>query len=183
MAYVTDCTSTLEKKMAIIVIGVSGCGKTTIARGIACRYQYTFLDADNYHTLANKTQMASGIPLNETQRAPWLAALANALCQTVNIHQKSCVLAFSGLRRMHRDVLRKTGITLKFIYLQVDEDVLQRRLEKRKGHFMAPSLLVSQLQTLEPPAQEDDVIPIDANQPMDEVLRCIDASLSLLGMK
>ncbi|MBB6368411.1 gluconokinase [Xanthomonas sacchari] len=154
---------------AIVVMGVSGSGKTSVAQALAAHYRLTFLDADDFHSTAAKAQMAHGIPLSDAQRAPWVAALAQRLRASVDAGQ-SVVLAFSGLRKAHRQQLRDTGVPMRFVFLHAAAHVIAERLTARHGHFMPPTLLQSQLDTLELPLDETDVISVDVDAPFDEVV-------------
>ncbi len=154
---------------AIVVMGVSGSGKTSVARALAAHYGLTFLDADDFHSAAAKAQMAHGIPLSDSQRAPWVAALAQRLRASVDAGQ-SVVLAFSGLRKAHRQQLRDTGVPMRFVFLHAAAHVIAERLAARHGHFMPPALLQSQLGTLELPLDEADVISVDVDAPFDKVV-------------
>ena len=140
----------------VVVMGVSGSGKTTLARALADAWPATFLDADDLHSEAAKTRMASGHPLTDRMRAPWVRRIAADLQRRVAAGER-VVLAFSGLRRRHRDRLRATGLPLRFLFLQGDPALVAARMQARQGHYMPPSLLDSQFATLEAPADEPDV--------------------------
>lgn len=155
---------------ALIILGVSGSGKTTVARRLAEHYGYDFLDADDFHSIEAKAQMASGIPLTDAQREPWVAALANAL-QDVERQGRSSVLAFSGLRAAHRQSLRNSGVTMRFIFLHAESAVVAERLAHRKGHFMPAALLASQYEALQMPTHEPDVISIVSEGTPEQVLQ------------
>lgn len=161
---------------ALIILGVSGSGKTTVARGLAQHYGYAFLDADDFHSAEAKAQMASGIPLTDAQREPWVAALVHAL-QTNEQQGRSSVLAFSGLRAAHRQTLRESGVPMRFVFLQAEPAQVAARLEHRNGHFMPANLLASQYEALQLPTGEADVIPIDADAPVAQVLANVIASM------
>lgn len=161
---------------AIIVMGVSGSGKTSVAQDLAAHYRLAFLDADDFHTADAKAQMAHGIPLSDAQRAPWVAALAKRLRASVEAGQ-SVVLAFSGLRKAHRQQLRDTGVPMRFVFLHAAAHVIAARLAARHGHFMPPTLLQSQLDTLELPLDEADVISVDVDAPFAKVVATAIAQL------
>lgn len=162
--------------IALIVIGVAGSGKTTVARGLAQHYGYEFLDADDFHSVEAKAQMASGIPLTDAQREPWVAALVQALQANEQVGRSS-VLAFSGLRAAHRQTLRESGVPLRFVFLHVDPSQVAARLQQRSGHFMPAGLLDSQFTALQNPASEPDVLSIDVVGTPAEVLARVIAAL------
>src|SRR5579884_1235439 len=131
--------------MIVVVMGVSGAGKTTVGRALAAALGWPFVDADDLHPAANVEKMRRGQPLDDADRAPWLAAVASTIRS-----MRDGVVACSALKRAYRDLLRVRD-DVRFVYLAVDEKVLAARLAARQGHYMPPSLLPSQLATLEPP--------------------------------
>ncbi|MFC0154059.1 gluconokinase [Xanthomonas dyei] len=164
--------------MAIVVLGVSGSGKTTIAQALAAHYRFRFLDADDYHSVAARAQMAAGQPLTDAMRLPWVELMAATLRERVQAGE-SVVLAFSGLRGTHRQMLRGSGVPMRFVFLHAAPHVIAARLSARAGHFMPPSLLDSQLQTLELPLDEADVVSVDVDATVPEVVRDAIAQLAL----
>ena len=161
---------------AIVVMGVAGSGKTTVARALAQRTGAVFLDADDLHSAEAKAQMAAGVPLTDAQRDPWVDALARAL-REVAAQGRGCVLAFSGLRAAHRQRLRASGVPLRFVFLRAPAPVIAARLAARRGHFMPPGLLDSQCEALEVPDGEPDVVAVDAAGSPAEVLARVVAAL------
>lgn len=163
---------------AIVVIGVAGSGKTTVALGLADHYGYAFLDADDFHSAAAKAQMAAGVPLTDAQREPWVEILAGELRHSA-AQGRSCVLAFSGLRAAHRQRLRDSGVPLRFVFLQAAPEMIAVRLEARSGHFMPANLLASQFDALQAPTTEKDVISVDINgspaQVLDKAIAALEA--------
>ncbi|MBD9370551.1 gluconokinase, GntK/IdnK-type [Xanthomonas sp. XNM01] len=145
-----------------VVMGVSGSGKSTLAQALSVAWPGTFLDADDVHSARARARMASGLPLTDRMRLPWVRRLAAEL-QRRDAAGERVVLAFSGLRRRHRDMLRATGLPLRFLFLQGDADLIAARMRARSGHFMPGTLLASQFAALEPPLQEADVVPIAAD--------------------
>ena len=140
--------------MIVVIMGVSGSGKTTIGSLLAKRTGAIFADADDYHSLANKQKMAAGHPLTEEDRKPWLEALNNLLANWAE-HATRGVLACSALKASHRDALN-AGLpanTLQFVYLDGSKELFAARLAGRHHEFMNPRLLDSQFQTLEAPAE------------------------------
>jgi gluconokinase len=161
---------------AIVVIGVAGSGKTTVARALAEHLRFVFLDADDFHTAEARGTMAAGVPLGDEQREPWVGLLAHALREHA-AQGHSCVLAFSGLRAAHRQRLRDAGVPMRFVFLHAAPGVIAERLAGRSDHFMPSQLLESQLDALQPPTDELDVIPVDASGPQAQVLRQVIAAL------
>ncbi len=146
-----------------VVMGVSGSGKTTLARALAEAWQASFLDADDFHSCGARARMASGQPLTDAMRQPWVERIAAELLRRVAEGER-VTLAFSGLRRRHRDLLRATGLPLRFLFLRGDIGLVVGRMRARSGHYMPVSLLESQFATLEDPRDEtDDVVevPVD----------------------
>lgn len=162
---------------AIVVMGVSGSGKTTVARALAAHYGDVFLDADDFHSEDAKAQMAARVPLSDAQRDPWVDALAAALRDYAR-QGHSTVLAFSGLRAAHRQRLRDSGVPLRFVFLHAPAAVIATRLQTRHDHFMPPELLASQCQALEPPTGEADVVAVDARGTPAQVLERVISALA-----
>ncbi len=157
-----------------IVMGVSGVGKTTIARSLAERLDAKFIEADHYHPEANRRAMNRGTPLNDEMRLPWLHALCEA-AETARC-QGHVVMACSALKRQYRDLFRTHVGHLKFIFLDADCDAIAQRIASRRDHFMPASLLDTQFATLEPPLQNEGVIAIDAAAPMPVVEDAVEAA-------
>lgn len=137
--------------MIYVVMGVSGCGKSTIGKMLGEKLSVPFYDADDYHFPENIQKMQNGMPLTDEDRKPWLTLLAD----NIKLWESSggAVLACSSLKKIYRDILSSTTTdVVKFIYLKGDKAVLHARLTQRSEHFMPETLLDSQLQTLEPPA-------------------------------
>jgi gluconokinase len=132
---------------AIVVMGVSGAGKSTVGAALAERLGARFVDADSLHPPANVEKMAAGVPLTDEDRWPWLSLVGAELAST---HPNGIVVACSALRRAYRDAIRANAPATTFALLSVELSVLQGRVTQRPGHFMPPSLLTSQLETLEP---------------------------------
>ncbi|HTF83938.1 MAG TPA: gluconokinase [Cellvibrio sp.] len=166
----------------IVVMGVSGSGKSSLARTLADYYGYCYLDGDDFHSESSRARMASGQPLTDEMRAPWVAAICQHLQDRAR-RQQHCFLAFSGLKKIHRNQLREAGLKTLFIFLRGDKHTIQDRLNRRTGHFMAPALLDSQLATLEDPSMETDVVPLDIAAPLatiaDQAIQAINEQYEL----
>ncbi len=144
----------------IIVMGVSGCGKTTIGKIIADVKRFVFVDGDDLHPQTNIKKMQSGIPLNDEDRSSWLKQIIQTAC-TVAADGNSCVIACSALKRKYRDVLRAGIQNISFVFLKASYEKVYQQMVTRKSHFMPMDLLKSQFDTLEEPAaDEKDVITI-----------------------
>src|SRR5262245_28734087 len=142
--------------MVIVVMGVSGSGKTTIGRALATRLGWPFEDGDDLHPTANVAQMRRGIPLTDADRAPWLERLG-AIVEDPGATAANLVLACSALRKRYRDVLRAhgDGHVLRFVHLKGDYELIAARIRSRTDHFMPASLLQSQFDTLEEPTPDE----------------------------
>jgi gluconokinase len=145
---------------SVVVMGVSGSGKTTVGQALAERLSLPFTDGDDLHPEANVAKMAAGIPLTDDDRWPWLDAVGAALAHGAQ------VVACSALRRAYRDRLRAAAPGIALVLLDAPRDVLAARLTDRPGHFMPPALLDSQLQTLELPGPGEEVLTVDATRPV-----------------
>jgi len=162
--------------MIVVVMGVSGAGKTTVGRCLAERLGARFLEGDRYHPPANIEKMSRGEPLTDADRQPWLETLAGELAAS-RARSESVVLACSALRRRYRDILRAgTGRRgappedVAFVFLDAAQPVIQHRLDMRRDHFMPPSLLDSQFAALERPGADERAIPADAGQPPEAIV-------------
>jgi carbohydrate kinase (thermoresistant glucokinase family) len=160
--------------MILILMGPTGCGKTTIGQLLARRLGWPFLDGDDYHPEANVAKMHSGIPLTDDDRRPWLEALHKEI-ESRNRSGQSAVLACSALRQIYRERLGVDQRAVKTVYLRGTFDLLQRRLSARRGHFMPPDLLRSQLDTLEVPR---DGLVVDIDDPPDVIVAWIMSKLN-----
>jgi gluconokinase len=154
--------------MIVIVMGVSGAGKSTVGRALAAALGWPFVDADDLHPPANIEKMRRGEPLDDADRAPWLDAVAARIAAL-----NDGVFACSALHESYRARLQVRD-DLRFVFLVVPRAVLRQRLLERHGHFMPASLLDSQLQTLEPP---HDALAVDGDAPIDEIVAKIRAAI------
>ncbi|XP_014684012.2 probable gluconokinase isoform X2 [Equus asinus] len=174
----------------LLLMGVSGSGKSTVGALLASQLGWKFYDADDYHSEENRMKMAKGIPLNDQDRIPWLCSLHDILVRDVASGQH-VVLACSALKKMYRDILTrgKEGAPLKrddsgkeekpaelqllVVHLSGSFEVISGRLLKRKGHFMPPELLQSQFDTLEPPSAPENFIQVSVEKNLPEIVATI----------
>jgi gluconokinase len=157
----------------IIMMGVTGSGKTTFGTALAQHLDVDFIEGDALHPALNIAKMSAGIPLTDEDRWPWLASIARALSE-----KQGAVASCSALKRVYRDKLRAgSGPALRFICLIVPRPELESRMSQRKVLFMPPGLLDSQLATFEPPTNEQDALIIDGNAPQGEQLARVDVWL------
>ena len=159
--------------MIIVVMGVSGCGKTTVGRMLGEALGWPFFDADDFHPEANVAKMRSGIPLTDDDRCPWLDRLV-AEMGAIDHRGDHAVLGCSALRQAYRERLARAG-DVRFVYLKGDRDTIAARLASRSGHYMPPTLLDSQLATLEEPT---DAIVVDIRLSAEEQVAAIRFALS-----
>ena len=159
----------------IILIGVSGCGKTSIGRLLAGHLGWAFIEGDEYHSTENIRKMASGIPLNDGDRHPWLKALHDHLAQC---HKKNqpVVMACSALKERYRDVLRGNQPGIHFVYLEGDFDLIYARMQAR-AHFMKMDMLQSQFDTLEKP---EDALVVDIRETPEIIISQIISAYNLV---
>jgi beta-N-acetylhexosaminidase len=160
----------------ILLMGVSGCGKTEVGRRLADRLNASFLDADDLHPESNVRKMAAGTPLSDDDRWPWLEAVAARLRGGSTTGWQ--VVGCSALKRSYRDRLRQASPDLRLVLLQGDDATIRGRLEGRTGHFMPAALLASQLATLEPPTADEQPLVVDVAPPVDQVVASILAWLA-----
>ena len=160
--------------MVIILMGVSGVGKTTVGQLLASQLQWEFADADDYHSATNVEKMRNGIPLTDADRAPWLETL-RALITTWIAAGKNAVLACSALKRAYREALRSAP-EVQFVFLKGTPQLLHQRLHARQGHYMTEQMLDSQLEALEEP---DQALTIDGSRDIADVVNEIQTRLTL----
>ncbi|CAL9413238.1 Gluconokinase [Actinosynnema sp. ALI-1.44] len=149
----------------IVVMGVSGSGKTTLGAALARRLGVPFADADDFHPPANIAKMAAGTPLDDADRAPWLAAIAGWLAD----HADGGVVTCSALKRVFRDRLRAAAPAV-FVHLAGDPDVVRARVAARPGHFMPVSLVASQFAALEPLDADEPGVVLDLDRPVEDLV-------------
>jgi gluconokinase len=164
----------MSLRRVIVVMGVSGTGKSTIGRALAETLDLPFVEGDDLHPESNVAKMAAGIPLTDADRAPWLDLIAAELDRPV-------VVACSALKRSYRDRLRAAAPDLVLVYLHGAPELLASRMGQRDGHFMPTVLLESQLATLEEPAADEVAIPADVKLRPDEIVELVTDRLRRLG--
>jgi carbohydrate kinase (thermoresistant glucokinase family) len=147
---------------AIVIMGVSGCGKTTLGRELANALGVPFVEGDTLHPQANVAKMRAGLALEDSDREPFLACVADAL---VAARPRGAVVSCSALKRSYRDLIRARAGAVTFVWLRLDRAALAARLAQRRDHYMPASLLDTQLAVLEPPAEGEHAIVIDGAEP------------------
>ncbi len=152
--------------LLLTIMGVSGCGKTTVGAALARRLRVPFADADDFHPHANVAKMSAGIPLDDADRLPWLHAIGAWQAE----HADGGVISCSALRRSYRDVLRAAAPTQFFVHLAGTPEVVFRRVAARPGHFMPAGLVESQFATLEPLRPDENGVVLDLDHSVDELV-------------
>lgn len=163
----------------VVVMGISGSGKSTVGRRLAERLGALFVEGDDHHPPANRAKMAAGHPLDDADRAPWLVRLVEIVASAAG-EGRDVVLACSALRRRYRDRLREAGPTIRFVHLTGADALVRRRMGARADHFMPPALIDSQIAALEPPDREPDVLEVDVAEPPERLVERIAAGLATL---
>jgi len=162
---------------ALIVMGVSGSGKSTVGDALAKRLGWLYEDGDKFHPARNVAKMRAGTPLTDEDRWPWLRAIADEIDRLSAAGMRS-VIACSALRRVYRDILVHGRSDVRLVYLCGTRAVIADRLSRRKGHFMPTGLLTSQFNTLEPPTADERPVTVSINAPVkkivEQVLRRLD---------
>jgi gluconokinase len=159
----------------VVVMGVSGSGKTTVAKGIAVSMHWIFAEGDTFHPQANVEKMHSGIPLTDEDRWPWLRLIGDWMSEQERAGVSS-VVTCSALRRVYRDLLREGRPAVRFCHVTAPEGAIAGRLEHRQGHYMPASLLASQFATLEPLEPDEPGVTVSGEGTQPEVLaRALDA--------
>jgi carbohydrate kinase (thermoresistant glucokinase family) len=154
----TAASPPASERLAVVVMGVSGAGKTTVGRALAAALGAEFIDGDDLHSDAARAKMAAGRALTDEDRWPWLDRVGASLAR-----DRATIVACSALKRAYRDRIReRAGPALRFVYLAATPDAMRRRVAARRGHYMPASLVDSQFAALEPPEGEADVIAISA---------------------
>ena len=162
--------------VTLVLMGVSASGKSTVMTRMRERLDWPSAEADEFHSAANIAKMSSGQPLNDDDRWPWLHALA-AWIGARESAGENCLVTCSALKRSYRDLLREGHRSVKFVHLVASAEVLQRRIAQRRGHYMTPSLLGSQLDTLEPLQRDEPGILVSSELPADQIVDAIETWL------
>ena len=161
---------TVPDKTVIIVMGVAGSGKTTVARLLAQDLGWKQTEADDLHSPENVAKMAAGIPLTDNDREPWL----RLICQRIDETDGNQVVTCSALRRSYRDILRTADARVRFLHLHGSQDTLASRIGARTDHFMPAAMLTSQMETLEPLTSDEDGVSVDIDgTPIEIVQRAL----------
>jgi gluconokinase len=163
---------------ALVVMGVSGSGKSTIAESLAERLAWTFEDGDRFHPASNVAKMSAGQPLTDEDRWPWLTAIAEEIDRVCGAGEYA-VIACSALKRAYRDILVHGRADVRIIYLEGPQDLIASRLAERKGHFMPPGLLASQFKTLEPPGENEIPVTVSIHASVETIVDDIVRQLGL----
>lgn len=162
----------------IVLIGVSGSGKSTIGKRLGTMLDWPFRDADSFHPQANIDKMSRGIPLSDADRAPWLAAIAAWIAQRVRASEHA-IVSCSALKRAYRRTLLDGQSRVGLVYLQGSFALISDRMSRRKGHFMPPHLLKSQFETLEEPAKDEHALVVPVRLPPKKISEVIVAEFGL----
>ena len=165
---------------ALIVMGVSGSGKSTVADALANGLGWRYEDGDRFHPPGNVAKMSAGHPLTDEDRLPWLQAIADEIDRVCGEGERA-VIACSALKRAYRDILLHGRADVRFVFLKGTQDLIAGRLAARKGHFMPPDLLASQFRTLEPPAAGEHPITVSIDAPVAAIVDDIIHQLKLVA--
>lgn len=157
------------RALRLVIMGVSGCGKSTVGEGLAKALQLPFLEGDSLHPPRNVALMAAGTPLTDEDRAGWLDTIAARLAALPD--HEGMVVSCSALKRAYRDRLRRACPDVRFVHLHGSAALLAQRLEQRQHLYMPPTLLDSQLATLEMPAADEQVIALNIAEPVEQLLQ------------
>ncbi len=152
----------------LILMGVTGTGKSSVGIALSTASDIPFFDGDDFHPQANIDKMASGKPLDDDDRRPWLDSIRDHLQ-----HHSQAIVACSALKKSYRDTLREGNPELRFVFLNGDPNLLLARINARQGHFMRAEMLASQLDTLETPRGEDNVLAASISDPIDVIVKQI----------
>nr|XP_006626672.1 PREDICTED: probable gluconokinase [Lepisosteus oculatus] len=178
--------------MILVLMGVCGCGKSTVGASLANKLGWTFFDGDDYHPKENRDKMANGIPLTDQDRIPWLLILHDIILRELS-GGKHAIMACSALKKFYRELLvfgsdilhlnpselqHDLAKEILFVYLHGSMELICKRMAARKGHFMAASLIQSQFDILEPPSEDENSITVDIDSGIQEITAEIEKALS-----
>jgi gluconokinase len=169
---------TAEMPCALIVMGVSGSGKSTIAEKLAGRLSWRYEDGDRFHPASNVAKMSAGHPLTDEDRWPWLRAIADEIDRVCNAGEHA-VIACSALKRAYRNILVHGRNDVRIVFLEGTQDLIANRLTLRKDHFMPPGLLTSQFKTLEPPDANENPVTVSIDASVDAIVDDVVSQLRL----
>ena len=167
-----------EIPCALVVMGVSGSGKSTIAEKLAERLGWVFEDGDRFHPASNVAKMSAGQPLTDEDRWPWLQAIADEIDRVCKAGERA-VIACSALKQAYRDVLVHGRRDVRIVFLSGTQALIADRLARRKGHFMPPGLLDSQFRTLEPPEKSEHPVTVSIDASVETIVEDIARQLKL----
>jgi gluconokinase len=165
---------------ALVLMGVSGSGKSTVADRLAARLGWRFADGDSFHPASNVAKMSAGQPLTDEDRWPWLQAIADEI-DRLSAAGERAVIACSALKRAYREVLVHGRDDVRIVFLDGTPDLIAARLAARKGHFMPPGLLASQFKTLERPEADERPITVSIDAPVERIVDDIVTQLDLVA--
>jgi carbohydrate kinase (thermoresistant glucokinase family) len=167
----------MKPMLAAVVMGVSGCGKTTVGQALAARLGWEFVDGDTLHPPANVAKMRAGQPLDDDDRWPWLNAIAARIDAWIE-RRTPGIITCSALKRRYRERIIGGRAAVRLIYLKGSRELIAARLAERRGHFMPASLLESQFAALEPPAADEHAIVVEIDRPVAAIVEAIVTALS-----
>ncbi|WP_229260514.1 gluconokinase [Duganella alba] len=165
-------STTYDRQTRWVIMGVSGCGKSSVGLQLASALEVPFLEGDAYHSYANVAKMTAGVPLTDTDRADWLRALHTEI-RDARLRHSGLVLSCSSLKRSYRDLLRSADPALRFAHLAGPRELIAARMQARKDHYMPTALLDSQLATLEPLQDDEAGMVLDIAQEPEALVRQI----------
>ncbi|MGI9218254.1 MAG: gluconokinase [Hydrogenophaga sp.] len=161
-----------DPNTSLVIMGVAGCGKSSLGVALAQRLAFELIEGDDHHSAGNRQKMQQGTPLTDADRAGWLATLAGLLAQR---HGRDVVLTCSALRRAYREQLRAAAPGLRFVFLDITPEQARQRVATRSSHFFNTALVDSQFATLESPVGEAGVLRVDAAEPLPQLLEQVAA--------
>ena len=155
--------------LTLVIMGVAGCGKSTVGEALARRLRAKLIEGDDYHPEVNRKKMALGLPLTDADRKPWLQSLALQLGQSTG----NVVMTCSALKIAYRQIFRAAVPNCKFVFLALDQSTAHKRVQARESHFFSPALVESQFSALEAPTDEAGVLHVEATQTIDQITHSV----------